>query len=48
MIQHVSTPNALKWIMQEMTHITLYGISGLGDKPHFEKTQEELAMLTLP
>lgn len=31
-----------------MTHITLYGISGLGDKPHFEKTQEELAMLTLP
>ena len=34
--------------MQEMTKITLFCISGFGDEPHFENTQEELAMLILP
>ena len=31
-----------------MTKITLFCISGLGDKPQFENTQEKLAMLILP
>jgi hypothetical protein len=44
----LSTPNALNWMTQETREISLFCISGFGNKPHFENIQEELAKLTLP